>query len=170
MSRIITPSATFTRPTPDTTQYTSGDLVANSATNTAVAAMQFNTGKGDASGLITRARLAKSDDDPVTASFRLHLFSTNPCATAPSNGDNGALQLAIADGEQAYLGYFDLDLTASAVDIFTTGNAGVSAAGQIRFNLASSIGAIYGLLEARAGYTPAAAEVFTVTLEIELED
>ena len=171
MESVITPTASFTRPN-DTTPYGSGDLVANSTTAGSVSSMKFLLGVGDASGMIRRARLAKSDDDPTNASFRLHLFSTDPCATAPTNGDNGAIQVAIADGEQSYLGFFDFDMTATGIDIFTTGNAavgGLSAGTEILFNLASASSVIFGLLEARAGYTPAANEVFTATLEIILE-
>lgn len=160
--QILLPRASFTRPA-NTTQYAAGDLVANSATAGDVAPMIFPTPQAMAyGGQVRRARLYKSDDDVTAPTFRLHLFSGDPTATAPQNGDNGALLLKTSITE--YLGSIALDLT--AVDIYNTaGNAdaGVPLAGEeINFRAYQ----LYGLLAAVGTYTPASAEVFTAELEV----
>lgn len=151
-------SASFSRPS-NTTQYASGDLIANSATAASVSAMTFAGGNI----VIRRARLTKSDDDTTAASFRLHLFSGDPTSTSPANGDNGAISLNTAIGE--YLGSFDLDMT-SSVDIYNTaGNLAIGTPLQGTEIMVPYSGSIYGLLEARSTYTPANGETFTVDLE-----
>lgn len=151
-------TASFTRPA-DTTQYAVGDLVANSTTAGSVAAMQFAGGPT----VIRRARLTKSDDDVTAATFRVHLFSSDPTATAPANGDNGAISLntAIAD----YLGSFSFDMTASPDIYNTAGNVAVGVPVIGNEVMVPWTGSVYGLLEVRGTYTPASAEVFTVDLE-----
>lgn len=146
-------SASFARPA-NTTTYASADLVANNATAGSVEALQFAAGPA---GTIRRARLAKSSATVANASFRLHLFASDPCATAPSNGDNGAIELNA--GSDAYLGYVDF---ASPPDIWAAQSANFVDVG---FHWEG--GAIHGILEARAAYVPASAETFTVTLETE---
>lgn len=155
-------TATVTRPA-NTTAYASGDLIANSATASEVTAMEFTAGASGTPGKILTARLYKSDDDVTTASFRLHLFTASPVATAPTNGDNGAIQ--VTTDEAGYVGSIDFDMT--DIDIHTGGNVAVGVpfdSREIYFKLASNLSALYGLLEARGTYTPASAEVFTVEL------
>jgi hypothetical protein len=155
-----TVSDSFARPA-DTTQYASGDLVADSTTAGSVTALTF--GGGD-SGLIRRVLLTKDDDDTTSALFRLHLFSSDPTTTAPANGDNGAISLntAIAD----YIGSFDFDMSSSPDIYNSAGNlaVGVPLKGQEAF-IPAGTNTIYGLLEARGTYTPASGETFTVRIE-----
>lgn len=151
-----TASASFTRPA-DTTAYASGDLVANSTTAGSVAAMGFQSNLAGGSGKIVRVRLRKSDASVTNSAFRLHLYSTSTITAA--NGDNGAWSTNAA---ASYLGFIDV----TADRAFTDGAFGQSAAVALVYSLASG-GRLYGLLEARGAYTPASAEVFTVTLEIE---
>lgn len=164
-SLVLTPSDTVTRPA-NTTQYASGDLIANSATASAVTALSFAVGvRPDAGIKIRRAHLHKDDDDVTAATFRLHLFTSDPTATDPTNGDNGALQLTGVLASA--IGSFDLDMTSSP-DIHTDGNkvfAAPAVGSEINVQLSSNT--IYGLLEARGTYTPASGEVFTVTLEVQ---
>jgi len=160
------PSANFTRPS-NTPAYASGDLIANSITAGSVVAMSFTAARVAAgSFVIRRARLHKDNQAITSATFRLHLFSANPVATAPTAGDNEVLELnSLAAG--AYLGYFDFNM-ASSPDIQASDielDAGPANGSDITVELASGT-TIWGLLEARAAYTPASAEVFTVTLEI----
>lgn len=160
-SPVITPSASFTRPA-NTTQYASGDLVANSTTAGDVAPMEFAAAPAyHGGGVIRRVRIHKSGTGVTAADFRLHLFASDPTATAPTNGDNGAFATIEAD----WLGAFDVTLAA-----FNDGAKGIDTPNQgtqVAFRLESQK-VIYGLLEARGTYTPASGEVFTVTLEVEI--
>lgn len=156
---IITPTATFTRPS-DTTQYASTDVVANSTTAGSVTPMSWSLNRLNGGGNIIAARITKSATSATLATFNVHLFSVAPTLTA---GDNGTLAISTAE---YYLGKI-------AVDMATGGQAGTaylsknSAAVAIGFDAASQYGAIYGILEAGAAYTPASAEVFNVQLVIE---
>lgn len=159
---LTTPAASFTRPA-DTTAYASGDLVANSTTAGSVAPMAFLVDASSAIGKVRRARIAKSNATVTNAQFRLHLYSSAP---TPTNGDNGAW-LTTTSG---YLG--SLSLGAAMSKVFSDGAEDIAVPDQgveITFGGLPAQGpgaALYGLLEARAAYAPASAEVFTVTLEI----
>jgi hypothetical protein len=158
--RISNPSANFTRPN-DTTAYASGDLVANSTTAGSVTAMSWTAARVAAgSFFIRRAKFRKSGTGTTNASFRLHLFVASPATI--TNGDNGAFSVS---GVADYLGAFDV----TADRAFTDGAYGTAlpiAGSEINVKLASGQ-TIYGLIEARAAYTPTAQEVFTVDLEIQ---
>jgi hypothetical protein len=154
-------SANFSRPA-DTTAYVSGDLVANSTTAGSVTPLSFSAARVAAGNFkVSRARLKKSNTSTTNATFRLHLYLTSPtCA----NGDNGAWSTT----ESGYLGSFDLDMTGGNGRAFTDAAKviGVPAVGSEIIAKLSSGSTIYGLLEARAGYTPASGETFTVELEL----
>lgn len=151
------PSANFSRPA-DTTAYASGDLVANNTTAGSVTPLAFTAARVAAgSFLVHRVKLAKSGTSITNTLFRLHLFTASPTV---ANGDNGAISMT---GVASYLGYVDV-----AIDqAFTDGAAGFSSIGMN--DMVVKLGAgqtIYGLLEARAAYTPASGETFTVTLDV----
>ena len=154
---ISTSVAAFTRPN-DTTAYASGDLVANSTTAGSVVPLAFpiwRTGQGQT--IIQRMRIAKSSTTTSAAAFRLHLYEQTPI---PTNGDNGVWA---SDKAASYLGNIDI----AAFFAFTDGAAAFGSApagSELRLRLSSGT-TLYGLMEARAGYTPAANEIFTVTLE-----
>jgi hypothetical protein len=147
------PSANFTRPA-DTTAYASGDLVANSTTVGSVVPMTFSpcTKGAGRSGQIRRVRISKTGTSITNTTVRVHLFSVLP--TVSTNGDNGAI--TIATGAAGYLGQVDVVINQA----FTDGAAGQLVT-EINFNALT----LYGLLEARGAWTPASAEVITVTLE-----
>lgn len=153
--------ATFSRPN-DTTAYAVGDLVANSVTAGSVVPMSFTVTRVAAgAAMIRRVRFKKSGTTITNAQFRLHLYKVSP---TPSNGDNGAWLTT----ESTYLGSVDFDLTGGNARVFTDAAKviGVPAVGsEIIFALTSGQ-VIYGLIEARAAYTPAANETFTVVLEL----
>lgn len=160
LSAIV--SANFTRPS-DTTAYASGDLVANSTTAGSVVALSWSTA-GRVAGnpaFITRARLKTSSTVLTNASFRLHLYAADPTAsTGITNGDNGAWLTKIA----SYLGCIDIIVDKAFSDA-AAGQGAPSIGNMIAFVPGSGT-TIYGLLEARAAYTPTSAEVLTVELEI----
>lgn len=157
-------SASFTRPN-DTTAYATGDLVANNANVGSVAALTFAV-LSTLTLKVCRAKLKKSGTTTTLATFRLHLFVGDPAAsTGLSNGDNGAL--AFNDtAAVGYRGFIDLDMTGNngRVNRDSAMAIGVPAVGT-EILIAPTGAAVYGLLEALAGYTPAANEVFTVELE-----
>jgi hypothetical protein len=86
--QVWNPAASFARPN-DTTAYGVGDLVANSTTAGSVVPMQIPLGNQFPNGMtrLTRARLIKSGTGVANASFRIHLYETQP---TPANGDNAA--------------------------------------------------------------------------------
>lgn len=153
------PSSAFTRPN-DTTAYASGDLVANSTVAGSVTPLSWLVTPTNTKGplFIRRVRLKKSTAVTANAQFRVHLYETAPTVT---NGDNGAWLSTVS----SYLGSFDV----SADKVFSDASEG---SGVPQSGTGSEIGVpggtdktIYGLLEARAAYTPGAQEVFTIYLE-----
>lgn len=155
-------SANFTRPA-NTTGYASGGLVANSTTAASVVALSWSTAARIAGNpaFITRARLKTSSTSVTNASFRLHLYAADPAAsTGITNGDNGAWLTKHA----SYLGSIDIIVDKAFSDA-AAGQGAPSVGSFIEFIPASGT-TIYGLLEARAAYTPTSSEVFTVELEI----
>lgn len=163
----ISNTATFTRPN-DTNQYASGDLVANDVDAADVLPMRFSCGMmGRARCTIKRARVHKSGTTVTAASFILHLFETLP---AVANGDNGAFQPTIVTN---YLGAIPVDLSSGAA----VGSAGAAKHGAPAADINFDVGRenpanreLFGLLAAAGTYTPAASEVFSVTLEYAIQD
>ncbi|AIE87003.1 hypothetical protein [Fimbriimonas ginsengisoli] len=155
--RIARTGDSFTRPA-DTTAYASGDLVANSVTAGSVTPLSFAVARvAQGSGMLRRLKLRKSNTSLTNASFRVHLYLSSP---VPSNGDNGAW---LTDNGASYIGSFDVTMDR----VFTDGAVGIgtpTVGTEINFALTSGQ-VVYGLIEARAAYTPASAEVFTVILE-----
>lgn len=153
------PSASFTRPA-DTTAYASGDLVANSTTAGSVTPMTFTIARLAAGSVtIRKGRLRKTGTSTTNAGFRLHLYTVSPTVT---NGDNGVW---LSNQSASYIGA--IDFSSSNALAFSDG-AGINGApligSDINIKLASGQN-LFGLLEARAAYTPASAEQFTLTLE-----
>ena len=158
-------SANFSRPA-DTNVYAIGDLVANSTTAASVVALSWTvaiaaTTQLLATFLIRRARLKKSNNGIANASFRLHLYGTDPAAASGIlGGDNAAWSV----NDATWLGHFDFG---SMIQHRDCAQAYASPASGAEIAHALSSGqAIRGLLEARGVYTPASAEVFTVELEV----
>lgn len=144
---IFKTQSSFTRPA-DTTAYAANDLVANSTTAGSVTPMSFNL---PPFSMITWASLKKSTATATNANFTLHLFNSSPTV---ANGDNSAFSPTNSN----YLGSLQLDSTTS---LFS------DAAGSVNRLTSNGIpcgGTVYGLLLAGAAYTPASAEVFTITL------
>lgn len=155
--KVIEATATFTRPN-DTTSYVSGELIANSTTAGSVSPMAFRIPYGRGFR-IWRAQILKSSTTVTAASFRLHLYKDSPTV---ANGDNAAWSTTVS----GYQGAIDIDGTGAA---FTDDAkaAGVYVTNSVfapMFVVADTDMKLYGLIEARGSYAPAAQEVFTVTL------
>ena len=151
----------FTRPV-DTAVYASGDLVANSTTAGSVVPLSWALGNsaGVAHFRMTRIRISKTGTSVSGATFRVHFYDALPAVT---NGDNGVWLSTLA---ASYLGNIDVAVAYAMSD----GAAGFGAApaGSEMLIRAQSGKTLYALMEARGAYTPASAEVFTVSIE-ELE-
>lgn len=152
-ARLITVSASFTRPS-DTTAYASADLVANSTTAGSVVAMSFELQA--TAGILTSLTLRKTKADVSNANFRVWLLNASPTVT---NGDNGG-----------FAGDFLSSVICEPIDCNTdallTGGGAIGSAyfegRQIKLPAR-----VYALIEARGAYTPASAEVFTLGLTAE---
>lgn len=156
----ISPNAAFTRPA-DTTAYASGDLVANSTTPGSVVPLQISlAAKSSGQAYIRRVRLKKSGTSVTNASFRVHLYTAAPTVT---NGDNGAW----LSTESGYIGAFDVTVD-KAFSNAAVGQGAPLVGTSVLFKGASSKN-VWALIEARGAYTPASAEVFTLSLEAEQE-
>lgn len=85
VGRSITVSGSITTPATNPT-YAAGQHVANSATGALVTAGSLIVGRGtsgiSASGMLRRFRLSKSTTSVTLASFRAHLFSSNPVSVS----------------------------------------------------------------------------------------
>lgn len=152
-------SATMTRPA-DTTAYASGDLVANSTTAGSVVPLSWAVQRSRRIGAkVVKARIKKSGTGVTNSTFRVHLYRASPTV---ANGDNGAWS---SDKAADYLGYLEVVVDKA----FTDGAAGSGApavgTGLIVAEVSTTM--LYGLLECRGAYTPASAETFVVTLELE---
>lgn len=156
-------SATFTRPA-DTTAYAVNDLVANSTTAGSVVPMTFTNIARDTDRpiKITRVRFQKNSTNVTSASFVVLFYNVLP---VPANGDNGAYSTSV----NGFVG----SSTISAANFLTLFSDGVLFGGTIPTSInmiikpASGTRDIYALIAATATYTPASAEVFTITIEAE---
>lgn len=161
---IITPYVSFTRPA-DTTAYADTDLIANSTTAGSVVPLRFGVSKlSRGNGRIIGARIFKDHQTFTNFNVKLHLFVLSPTVT---NGDNGTLAVATAE---TYLGEIAMDASTGAFVTTTDGVKAFRLTVPISFDLELTGDAgrvLYGLLEAKAAYTPQSAEVFKIWLEIE---
>lgn len=158
-SSIRTPSASFTRPA-DTTAYALGDLVANSTTAGSVTPLSLQaTDLVNGTGFLRRCTLRKSGTSITNAQFRVHVYQGDLTITC-ANGDNAAWS---TNQVANYLGSLDVTMDKA----FTDGASGVGVPTngfEISFKCSATVNLQF-LLEARAAYTPANAEIFTLQLE-----
>jgi hypothetical protein len=156
--QINNPSASFVRPA-NTTAYVIGQLVANSVTAGSVSPLQFILGNtfGVGSFRLTRARLVKTGTSATNANFRLHLYQAFP---VPVNGDGAAWSTSSSAN---WLG--NIDITSMLAFSDGCAGTGAAAAGSEMFVKLAAGATVYGLIEAKAAYTPVSGETFTVTLE-----
>lgn len=165
---VFKTSATFECPA-GTPTYSTNDLVANSATAADVEPLVFaNAAIGSGGGfIVTRARLKKTNTTVTNASFRLHLYGSDPSEDSGIvNGDEGAWQT----NESDYIGWIDIDLSGASGKVFSDCSKGFGSpdddVGREMAEKLASGSSVYGLLQVLAGYTRTASEEFTVTLEL----
>lgn len=163
-------STELTRPS-DTNIYAIGDAVANSTTAGSVTPLQFTVARANSfTGRVVGAQII-TDSATAIGAIRLHLFNTTPFAAAGFQADNAALALtyaALTTGSAGssphYIGSIDFETfvahTASARSI---GQANQT---ELHFDCAAASQIIFGLLEARAAWTPASGQKFTVALDV----
>jgi hypothetical protein len=154
-------SATFTRPS-DTNAYAAGDLVANNTVANSVTPMTFAlsraTGMG---GIIRRLRMRKTGATITNASFRLHLYSISPTQDGGAGANTGDNAVWSTNQAATYVGSMDVTCDRAFTD-GASGNGVPNTGSEIIFTADT----YYGLLEARAGYSPASAEQLTLMLEV----
>ncbi len=154
---VVVTAPTMTRPA-DTTQYSTGDLVANSTTAGSVVPLEFDVGGG--SGMVRKIRIRtnRTSDGTTSAVFRVYLFRTAPTV---AGGDNAAFNPANAAN---FIDAMDVVLNEQFSD--GAANSSNGAAGEINYSLPSGSTKLFGLVRAGAGYTPASAEQISVALEV----
>ena len=160
----------LTRPT-DTNAYAIADAVANSTTAGSVVPLQFTAARSaGGSGRVTGAQLIV-DSATAFGAIRLHLFNTTPFAAAGFQADNSALALTYtalktgsAGANPNYIGFIDFT-TFNAQSASAVSN-GICDLTELNFDCAAGSQVIFGLLEARAVFTPANGGKFDVSLQV----
>lgn len=154
---VVVTAPTMTRPA-DTTQYSTGDLVANSTTAGSVVPLEFDVGGG--SGMVRKIRIRtnRTSDGTTNAVFRVFLFRTAPTV---AGGDNAAFNPGNAAN---FIDAMDVVLNEQFSD--GAANSSNGAAGEINYSLPSGSTKLFGLVRAGAGYTPASAEQISVAIEV----
>lgn len=162
----FTVSADLTRPS-NTTAYAQYDIIAVQASGTNVVFLEFDTGKVDSSGYITKARL-ETNRTAESAQYRLLLFrvpETGLTTRLTSLGDNDIFPLIFANRAHR-IGYIDFTT-------WITGGSGSDSAlslstdVRLKYGLASGASKLYGLLINLGAQTPASAQQYSVALSFE---
>ena len=164
--QFIAPSYSFQRPA-NTTQYAENELIANSATAASVLPMRWNTDGIGGSGKIVAVRVFTDNEAVTAAVYNVHIFKSDP--GVPTNGDNGAYAVASV---RDLLATVVCDLSSGATASTTDKMERIALTVPIVFQLPPDTPtgvSLYGFISTgTAGtYTPASAELFEVTLEIE---
>ncbi len=162
VSPLIKVTDTFTRPN-TATQYAAQDEVSNNATQASAVPLHFaNVAAANAgTGYLVKAVLEFSRNVVTNAVFRLWLFNAAPTMV----GDNLAYSLLHSE-RAARVGYVDFAL-------LTEGGSSDCAEGlddglRLAFKCGAASRDLWGVLVAKAAYTPAGLEVVTVYLTAEL--
>lgn len=158
---VMVPSYSFTRPS-NTTQYATGQLMANSVTAGSVVVPSFSNFSRTGSFYPVAVVMQKSATSTTSAQFRVHLYSVAP--TIATTGDGGVYN-SVVTGNAGWIGSYDGTMQASHADgasvtcVPTEGLIDPFATGQNP--------TIYALIEVRSTYTPASAETITLRLVLE---
>lgn len=165
IARPLVRVMSFTRPN-DSTQYSAGDAVSD-ATTTATAATFLIPSMGAGSGMggiIHSVTLHKSDQDQTGADFDIYFFKSQPVATGWD--DNAAV--AITDTEwQSCVGFVSFTASTDARSVVTGDiycKSNLDLPYECGTDTTTVVAPLYYLIIARGTYTPAAQEVFTLTI------
>ena len=147
----------ITRPA-NTTAYTAGDGV---GTGTSVVSTLSNAARQNSGGgRILAVRLFKSGTTVTSATFTVLFFNTAPTDVA----DNAAFNLLYAESSR-FVG--SVALSTMTVQGSGGGFAFSAPNPSIWYTTASGSKALYAVIIATAGYTPASAETFTLSVTVE---
>lgn len=164
--RIVEAQDSVTRPAGNTTQYTEGDAISDNATTpTAAGYFALDLLATQGSVRITDLTLHKSDHDVTTATFWLLLFTVPPAFA----GWEDNVALAITDDEMKDCKAVITFPAASWANVITGDVQTVVPSTPIGIVTAAASSTIYGILVAGAAYTPADAEIFTLTVHASLD-
>ncbi len=153
-------SASFTRPN-DTTAYAIGDVVSNSTSSTTLMTFSGAGRLNAGSGYITKAKLVTSQAANV-ASFRLWLWNANNPTVA---ADNAAYAFTYADNSK-WIGYLDFPGMATSVGS-GTGAFTQMIDTRLSYICAAASTSLFGFLETRTAFTPAAQQTFEIYLSFD---
>ena len=155
---FATAAGTVTRPN-TTPSYTSGMLIANSATAGSVTPVALTVARAnDKSVMLRRVRLKSTNTGAAGQTIRVHFYKDAPTCT---NGD-GAAWLTT---ESNYLGAVDVTLNKTFSDAIK--GIGVPNEGtEINCMPSSGTQTIYALLEARSSFSGVAGTVLTLAVEV----
>lgn len=147
----------ITRPA-NTTAYTAGDAVgtATSSVLTLSNAARQNSG----GGRVLAVRLFKSGTTVTNATFTIHFWNAAPTDVA----DNAPLDILYAQ-QSRYVG--NVALSTMVVGGSGGGYAFATVNPPMWYSTASGSKALYAVIVATAGYTPASAETFTLSVTVE---
>lgn len=148
-------SATVTRPN-NTDAYGIGDVIGTASTSV----LKFTGASPLGAGLViigVSLQLSIAAVPSGMSNYRLHLYNAEPTAIA----DNAAFNLPSGDRAK-YLGYISIPVPEDLGDTIRVQNDDLA-----KFlKVTDSAGAIYGVIETRGAYTPAAQTVYTVTIDV----
>ena len=165
IARPFIRKATWTRPA-DTTQYTAGDAVSDDATTATIASFTLHNmgAMAGMGGVIHSVTLHKTDQDQTGADFDIYFFTTPPAGSTFE--DNAAI--AVTDAVfQTCVGFVALTAAAdgrgvATGDIFCKTNLDLPY--ECGADTTTIVAPLYFVVVARGTYTPASAEVFTLTV------
>ncbi|HWT46726.1 MAG TPA: hypothetical protein VN085_12205 [Vicinamibacterales bacterium] len=166
--KAVTATATFTRPA-NTTAYTSGDIVSNSASATTLMKFARMARSCAGSGALVKARLV-TDNTSDTSSYRLYLYTKSEAGlTIPA--DNAAATTLYADKDKL-VGYIDFAAltkasgTNTAAHALWTGGIGSTTepSGELFYVTDAADTALYGVLVVLGALTPTSGQNFWVEL------
>lgn len=154
---ILSIATAFTRPA-DVTAYAANDAVNNSTTAPVILTFTGAARVAAGSGYIVGARIQKSTVAVTNASFRLHIYHT----TVTMINDNTANTVLYANATKR-VGAIDFSMTSDGSD----GAEAQDFSLRMPFKCDTADTALYGVLTAKAAYTPGNAEQFTIELTVD---
>lgn len=170
IARPFVRQASWTRPS-DTTQYAAGDGVSDDTTSATAATFTLkNMGAMAGMGGVIRAvTLHKTDQDQTGADFDIYFFKTQPAGTTYE--DNAAI--AITDAVfQTSVGFVALTASADGRSVVTGDlycKSNLDLPYECGEDTTTIVAPLYFVVVARGTYTPASAEVFTLTVHAVIE-